>query len=86
MTDIQDFIFARATLDHVNSRFPLFGQWVLLNIRTYVLEKQDPSSNKVLNLGLQGITVLHIMSRSTGMINTVKLRLVPPLRVGRYSG
>jgi hypothetical protein len=68
MTDIQDFIFARATLDHVHNSFPMLGQWVLLDIRTYVLEKQNPTSHKVLNLGLQGVTILHLMSESTRMI------------------
>jgi hypothetical protein len=71
VTDIQDFVLASATLDHIHSRFPMLGQWVLLDIRTYVLEKQNPTSNKVLHLGLQGITVLHIMSGSTGMIYTM---------------
>ena len=77
MTDIPDFVHARATLDHVHSRFTMLGQWVLLHVRTYVLEKQNPASHKILHLGLQGITILHIMSGSTGMIHTVKLRLVP---------
>jgi hypothetical protein len=37
MTDIFDLVFSRATLDHVD-RFPMFGQWVLLHIRAYVLK------------------------------------------------
>jgi hypothetical protein len=84
MTDILDFVLGRAALDHID-RFPMLWQWVLLHIRTYVLEKQNTASNKVLNLGLKRVTVLHIMSGSTGMINTVKLGLIPPLRVGWYS-
>jgi hypothetical protein len=85
MADISDLVFSRATLNHMNIRFPMLGQWVLLHIRTYVLEKPDTTSNKVLNLGLERVTVLHIMSGSTEMINTMKLGLIPPLRVGRYS-
>ena len=49
---IKDFIFSRASLDHVNSYFPMLRQWVLLNIWTYVLKKKYPTSHKVLHLGL----------------------------------
>ena len=84
MTDIFDFVLVRAGPDHVD-RFPMLGQWVLLYIRTYILETQNATRHQVLNLGLERVTVLHIMSGSTGMINTVKLGFVPPLRVGRYS-
>jgi hypothetical protein len=70
MTDVFDFVLARAALDHVD-RFPMLGKWVLLHIRTYVLETQDTISHKVLNLGLQWIAVFHVVSGSTGMINTV---------------
>jgi hypothetical protein len=67
MADIFDFIFTRATLDHVDRGFPMLGQWVLLHIRTYVLETQDTTSHKVLNLGLQWVTIFHIMFGSTGL-------------------
>jgi hypothetical protein len=85
MTDIFNLVLVRAALDHID-RLPMLGQWVLLYVRTYVLEKQNPTSHKVLHLGLQGITIFHVMSGSTGMIYAVKLRLVPPLGVSRYSG
>jgi hypothetical protein len=71
MDDISDFVLARATLNHINSRFPMLGQWVLLNIGTYVLETQDTTSHKVLNLGLQRVKVFHVMPGGTGMINTI---------------
>ena len=70
MANIFDLVFARATLDHVD-RFPMLGQWVLLHIRTYVLETQNATPHKVLNLGLQRVTILHVMAGSTRMINTV---------------
>jgi hypothetical protein len=85
MTDIFDLVLARAALDHIN-RFPMLGQWVLLHIRTYVLKKQYPTSHKVLHLGLQWVTILHVMSGSTGMIYAMKFWLVPPLGVSRYNG
>jgi hypothetical protein len=71
MADIFDFIFTRATLDQIDSRFPMLGQWVLLNVGTYVLETQDTTSHKVSNLGLQRVAIFHVMSRGTGMINTM---------------
>jgi hypothetical protein len=70
MTDILDFVFARAPLDHVN-RFPMLGQWVLLNIRTHVLKAQNTTPHKVLNLGLQWVTVLYVVAGSTRMVNTM---------------
>jgi hypothetical protein len=84
MTDIFDFVLARATLDHVD-RFPMLGQWVLLNIRTYVLKAQNATPHKVLNLGLQRKTILHVVVGSTRVIYTMQFRLIPPLRVSRYS-
>jgi hypothetical protein len=84
MTDIFDLVFARASLDHVN-RFPMLGQWVLLHIRTYVLEAQNATPHKVLNLGLQRIAILHVMDGSTRMVDTMQFGLIPPLRDNRYS-
>ena len=70
MTDIFDLVFAREALDHVD-RFPMLGQWVLLHIRTYVLETQNATPHKVLNLGLQRVTILHVVAGSTRMVNTM---------------
>jgi hypothetical protein len=84
MTDIFDFVLARAALDHVD-RFPMLGQWVLLHIRTYVLKTQNATPHKVLNLGLQRVTILHVMAGSTRMVDTMQLGLIPPLWVSRYS-
>ena len=42
MADIFNFVLARAALDHVD-RFPMPGQWVLLYVRTYILETQNAS-------------------------------------------
>ena len=70
MTDVFDFVLARATLDHVD-RFPMLGQWVLLHVRTYILETQDATPHQVLNFGLQRVAILHVMAGSTRMINTV---------------
>ena len=71
MADIFDFVFTRAALDNVDRGFPMLGQWVLLHIRTYVLETQNTTSYKVLNLGLQRVAIFHVVSRSIGVINTV---------------
>jgi hypothetical protein len=70
MTDIFDLVLARTALDHID-RFPMLGQWVLLHIRTYVLEKQNPTSHKVLHLGFQGIAIFYVVSGSTRIVNTV---------------
>jgi hypothetical protein len=70
MTNIFDLVLAKATLDHVN-RFPMLGQWVLLHIRTYVLETQNATPHNVLNLGLQRVAIFHVVAGSTGMINTM---------------
>ena len=70
MTDIFDLVLARATLDHVN-RLPMLGQWVLLHVRTYVLKTQNATPHKVLNLGLQRVTIFHVVAGSTKMINTL---------------
>jgi hypothetical protein len=70
MTDVFDLVLARIALDHVD-RFPMLGQWVLLHVRTYVLETQNTTSHKVLNLGLQRVTIFQIVAGSTGMVNTV---------------
>jgi hypothetical protein len=83
-TDIFDLVDARATLDHVD-RFPMLGQWVLLHIRTYVLETQNATPHKVLNLGLERIASLHVVGGSTRMISTMQFGLIPPLGVSRYS-
>ena len=71
MADIFDFVFTMAALDHVDGGFPMLGKWVLLHIMTYVLVTQNTTSHKVLNLGLQRVSIFHVVAGSTGMINTM---------------
>ena len=84
MADVFNLVLPKVLLDHIH-RFPMRRQWVPGDIWVGVFKTQNSASHKVLNLSLQLEAIFYVMARSARMIDTVQVRLIPPLRVGRYS-